>query len=135
MKRFWAALRLFFAFVLSVQFFLVVSPPAAMAQGTPAVVTPSGFCTKDINACSNSGNCACPDEYSYDSTLGYCLIDDIDDASSKGAPVRSICSIQAQLLPTTCTYEENQLGYPVKCLCPGTTAYNQLIGQCVVSFR
>ena len=134
MKRFWAALRLFFAFVLSVQFLLMVSPPAAMAQGTPAAVTPSGICTKDINTCSNAGHCACPGEYEYDPILGYCLIDDIDDATSRGAPVRSICSIQAELF-TTCTDEENHLGYPVKCLCPGTTAYNQLIGQCVVSFR
>jgi len=134
MKRFWAALRLFFAFVLSVQFLLMVSP-VAMAQEMPAVVTPSGICTKDINVCSNASRCSCPGEYEYDSTVGYCLIDDMDDATSRGAPVRSICSIQAQLLPTTCTDEENNLGYPIKCLCPGTTYYNQLMGQCVVSFR
>ena len=134
MKRFWAALRIFFAFVMSVQFFLMVSP-AAIAQGGQAVVSPSGICTKDVNTCGNPSSCSCPDGYDYDSTVGYCLIDDIDDATSRGVPVRSICSIQAQLLPTACTDDKNQLGYPSKCLCPGTTYYNQLMGQCVVSFR
>ena len=134
MKRFWSVLRLLCAFVLSVQFFLMVSP-AAMAQELPAVVAPSGACTLDINTCGNSSVCTCPDEYEYDSTVGYCLIDDIDDATSRGVPARSICSIQAELLPPDACVGENQLGYPIKCLCPGTTYYNQLMGQCVVSFR
>ena len=134
MKRFWTVLRLLFAFVLSVQFFLMVSP-AAMARDLPAVVTPPGACTMDINVCGNASICSCPNEYEYDSTVGYCLIDDIDDATSRGAPVKNICSIQAELLPTTCTRDINNVGYPSKCLCPGKTYYNPLMGQCVVSLR
>ena len=134
MKLFSTAFKILCAFLMSVQLFLMVSP-AAMAQELPAVLFPAGICTLDINVCGNSGNCSCPDEYEYSSTVGYCLIDDIDDATSRGAGVRSSCSIQAQLLPTTCTDEENQLGYPIKCLCPGSTHYDQRFGQCVVSFR
>ena len=109
--------------------------PAAMAQDVPAVLVPDGICTLDINLCGNSGNCTCPNDYEYDSTVGYCLIDDIDDATSRGAEVKSPCSIEAEFIPTTCTDSENQLGHPEKCLCPGSTYYNQLTGQCVVSFR
>ena len=109
--------------------------PVAMAQDLPAVVTPDGACTRDYNPCGNPSACMCPDEYEYDSTVGYCLIDDIDDATTRGPAVRSICSIQAEFLPTTCTRDINPVGYPSKCLCPGTTYYNDLIGQCVVSFR
>ena len=106
-----------------------------LAQDSPAVVTPSGICTRDLNQCGNAGSCSCPDGYDYSPIVGYCVIEDIDDATSRGDFVRSVCSINAFVIPTTCTDEENQLGYPVKCLCPGSTYYDQRFGQCVASFR
>ncbi|MGK7905348.1 MAG: hypothetical protein AB4352_28880 [Hormoscilla sp.] len=136
MNRFSTALKVLTAFLLAVQLFLMVSP-AAMAQDMPAVIAPEGICTMDINQCGNSGSCTCPDGYEYNSIVGYCLIDDIDDATSRGSGsgVKSSCSIQAEVLPTTCTRDVNQVGYPSKCLCPGSTHYDQRFGQCVASFR
>ncbi|MBP0017041.1 MAG: hypothetical protein J7647_05710 [Cyanobacteria bacterium SBLK] len=133
MKRFLSVLSILCAFVMSVQFFLM--SPAAMAGEVPAVITPPGACFLDINQCGNSSSCTCPDEYEYSPIVGYCLIEDIDDATERGNAVKSICSMQAAFIPTTCTDDLNSVGYPSKCLCPGSTHYDQRFGQCVASFR
>ncbi|EGJ28544.1 hypothetical protein LYNGBM3L_71650 [Moorena producens 3L] len=120
---------------MAVQLFLMVSP-AAMAQGDmPAVLSADGICTRDYNPCGNASICVCPDGYEYDSSVGLCLIEDINNATSRGLDsisVKSSCSIQVQPLPATCTRDTNALGYPSKCLCPGISEYNQLFGQCVI---
>ncbi len=111
--------------------------PVAMAQNMPAVVQPD-VCTRDYNPCANPSICGCPDGYEYNASVGYCLIEDINDATTRGFDVRSVkssCSIQAQALPTACTKDANPLGYPSKCLCPGETQYNELFGQCVIPLR
>jgi len=134
MKRFSTALKVLTAFLLAVQLFLMVSP-AAMAQDMPAVILPDGPCTLDYNPCGNGSICGCPDGYEYDASVGYCLIDDINDATSRGFDDRSLkssCSINARLLPTPCTRDQNQLGYPSMCKCPGYSEYNELFGQCVI---
>jgi len=110
--------------------------PVAMAQGDmPAVVQPDGICTADYNPCGNSSICTCPDGYEYNASVGYCLIDNISDATSRGfdaISVKSSCSIQALPLPIDCTKDRNQLNYPSMCRCPGKSEYNQLFGQCVI---
>ncbi len=109
--------------------------PVAMAQDMPAVVKPEGICTRDYNQCANPSICSCPDGYKYNASVGYCLIENIDNATSSGFDVRSVkssCSIQAQALPTTCTKDVNPLGYPSKCICPGSSVYNQLFAHCVI---
>ncbi|MEO1373492.1 MAG: hypothetical protein AAFW70_04020 [Cyanobacteria bacterium J06635_10] len=109
-----------------------------MADEMPAVVAPQGVCTRDINQCGNASICSCPDGYEYNASVGYCLIDDIYNATSRGFDnlgVKSSCSIQAQALPTLCTRDINELGYPSLCACPGDSEYNQLFAQCVIPLR
>ncbi|NEO35362.1 MAG: hypothetical protein F6J90_03190 [Moorea sp. SIOASIH] len=133
MKRFFRPLKAIFAFLMAVQLFLMVSP-AAIAQEMPAVIAPDSICTQDYNPCGNSSICACPDGYEYDANVGYCLIDDIYQATSRGfdaISVKSSCSIQAIPLGP-CTKDINPLGYPSACLCPAISEYNQLFGQCVL---
>ncbi|NEO92416.1 MAG: hypothetical protein F6K56_20150 [Moorea sp. SIO3G5] len=89
MKRFSRPLKAIFAFLMAVQLFLMVSP-AAIAQEMPAVISPDGICTRDYNPCGNSSICACPDGYEYDANVGYCLIDDIYQATSRGFDAISV---------------------------------------------
>ncbi len=129
----------FVSFVLTVlTIWTLFFAPVAMAQNMPAVVTPEGFCTRDYNPCANPSVCSCPDGYQYNASVGYCLIENINNATSPGLDVRSVkssCSIQAQPLPTACTRDINPVGYPSMCACPGSTEYNQLFGQCVIPLR
>ncbi len=133
MKRFSRPLKAIFAFLMAVQLFLMISP-AAMAQEMPAVIAPDSICTQDYNRCGNSSICVCPDGYEYDASVALCLIEDIDEATSRGLDDRSVkssCSIQVIPLGP-CTKDRNKLGYPSMCRCPAISEYNQLFGQCVL---
>lgn len=136
MKRFLSVLRILCAFVVSLQFFLMVSP-TAMAQEMPAVMPPEGPCTLDINPCGNPSMCACPDGYEYNASVKLCSIENISQATDPGLEprfVESSCSIQAFLLPIpiACTRDINPLGYPSHCACPSGTRYNELFAHCVI---
>ncbi|MDJ0702381.1 MAG: hypothetical protein QNJ46_03795 [Leptolyngbyaceae cyanobacterium MO_188.B28] len=135
MKRFSMALKIICTFLMAVQLFLMASPTAMAQEDVPAVKIPEDICTLDLNPCGNSSICNCPDGYGYDANVGFCLIDDIDQATSRGFDDRSVkssCSFQAQPLPTICTKDINPLGYPSSCACPGNSEYNELFGQCVL---
>ena len=136
MNLFSRTLKVISALLIVVQLF-VITPSAAMADNLPAVLEPTGICTFDINECNNPSRCSCPDEYEYNSSVGKCTIEDINQATSRGFDNRSVassCSINAlSLVP--CTKDQNPLGYPSSCLCPPGTEYNGLFGQCVISRR
>lgn len=135
MKRFSTVLKMLGSFLLAAQLFLMVSPAAMAQNDMPAVIAPESICTMDYNPCANASMCICPDGYEYDASVGYCLIERIDDATSRGFDERSVkssCSIQASALPIPCTRDRNPLGYPSMCQCPGQSEYNELFGQCVL---
>lgn len=114
----------------------LLSPIQTMADSDKAAVKrPSGICTMDINPCGNSSICTCDEGYRYDAKVGYCIIDNLSEATHKGFDKRSIkssCSIQVP--PNrACTRDLNPVGYPSYCDCSGIGEYDQRLGQCVLA--
>ena len=128
-------LRVICVVLLATQLFFVGSPDqasnTAIAQTIgPCVVQAGPLCTKDINLCGNPSFCECPKGYSYNKSVGKCLIRNISQADGPGEqPVRSKCAFK----PTSiCTLDINVCGHPSICACPEGTKYNPRIGSCVI---
>mmetsp|Transcript_16703 Transcript_16703/g.42844 ORF Transcript_16703/g.42844 Transcript_16703/m.42844 type:complete len:154 (+) Transcript_16703:273-734(+) len=47
-------------------------------------IMPASFCTTDINQCGGSSVCGCPEGYSFNPSVGLCLLEDIKRASGPG---------------------------------------------------
>lgn len=132
MKLFSMMVKAIGAFFIAIQLVFLMVPSAAAEFNMPAVINPAGICTMDINQCGNASICSCPEGYQYNSTIGYCLISEIQDATGPGATVTSSCSIQ--VLPNAiCTLDINNAGHSSFCSCPEGTEYNSTVGQCILS--
>ncbi len=122
--------KLFCAFLLVVQLFFMSSPAAIAQPIGPCVADTSTVpCTRDINPCGNPSQCLCPPEYSYDASVGACLVDNIDLADGPGKPVESKCTFPSK---GPCTLDINVCGHSSICSCPEGTQYSPLIGSCVI---
>lgn len=104
------------------------SPVASAKPIGPCVQEPTGVCTRDINACGNPSVCGCSPGYSYDASIGKCLIDDITLADGAGIEVKSRCATKPQGI---CTQDINQCGNASACECPEGATYNPVVGQCI----
>ncbi|NET82251.1 MAG: hypothetical protein F6J94_09980 [Moorea sp. SIO1F2] len=130
--KFAQALKVLCALLVAAQLFLTSAPPAIAQPIGPCVLDPADIgvpCTRDINPCGNPSICLCPDGYSYDQSVGKCMIKDISMAGGPGKPVDSKCAIPPQGI---CTRDINACGYPSICQCPGGTEYSALTGSCEV---
>ncbi|BDM79875.1 hypothetical protein [Acaryochloris marina] len=107
---------------------LVYSPVASAKPIGPCIQEPTGVCTRDINACGNPSVCACSQGYSYNSSVGKCLIDDIALADGTGVEVKSRCATKPQGI---CTQDINQCGNSSACECPEGSTYSPVVGQCI----
>ena len=120
-------LRFVGAFLLVVQLLLIASPSVF---ADPAVINPFDInvpCTRDLNPCGNPSQCLCPGGYSYDASIGACLIDDISLAEPAYFEGN-----QCTFDPDITTRDINPAGYPSMGACEGGSEYNPLIGKCVV---
>ncbi len=128
------ALKVICAVLLAAQLFFVgLSPAMAQETGsTGCVVEAEALCTRDLNICGNPSICRCQDGYSYDASVGKCIIDDISQATSPGVLVNSKCAFTPKSI---CTFDLNVCGNSSVCACPEGTDYNPLIGACVIPLR
>ncbi|NEP49648.1 MAG: hypothetical protein F6K65_12885 [Moorea sp. SIO3C2] len=127
--KFAPALKVLCALLVAAQLFLTSATPAIAQPIGPCVVSPQSICTRDLNPCGNPSQCLCPPAYSYDASVGSCMIDDINMADGPGKPVEGKCSIPPQGI---CTADINVCGQSSICKCPGGTEYSALIGSCVI---
>lgn len=110
---------------------------AANDRDVPAVLKSNGICTMDFNSCGNASICSCEEGYVYDANVGYCVIENVNDANYPGFDKRSIkssCSIQVPP-QSICTRDINSIGYPSLCDCRGVGEYDERLGQCVLSLN
>lgn len=114
---------------LLLAFLLLIYSPVASAKPIGACVQdPTGICTRDINPCGNPSVCGCSEGYTYNASIGKCLIDDIGLANDAGVEVKSRCALEPKGI---CTQDINQCGHASICQCPDNTTYSPVIGQCV----
>ncbi|NER48512.1 MAG: hypothetical protein F6J92_17770 [Symploca sp. SIO1A3] len=122
--------KLFCACLLVAQLFFISSPAAIAQPAGPCVADyPELPCTRDINPCGNPSQCICPPGYSYNASVGACLVDDLYLADGPGAPVESKCTSPPQDI---CTLDINVCGNASICMCPDGTTYSPVIGECIV---
>jgi len=122
--------KLFCAFLLVAQLFFISSPAAIAQPVGPCAIDYSELpCTRDLNPCGNPSQCICPEGYSYDASVGACLVEDLYLAGGPGAPIESKCTFPSK---GPCTADINVCGQASICACPGGTTYSPVIGQCVI---
>jgi len=122
--------KLFCAFLLVAQLFFISSPAAIAQPVGPCAIDSSEFiCTRDINPCGNPSICMCPEGYSYNASVGACLVEDLYLADGPGAPVESKCAFPPQGI---CTQDINVCGQASICQCPEGTQYSPVIGECII---
>lgn len=130
--KFLKALKFLCALLVAAQLFLI-SSPAALAQTIgPCVADRADIaipCTRDLNPCGNPSVCSCPDGYTYNQSVGECLIEDISLADGPGKPVENKCVFPPK---SVCTQDINVCGNPSICACPQGKEYNNVIGSCVI---
>ncbi|AOW99255.1 hypothetical protein BJP34_07105 [Moorena producens PAL-8-15-08-1] len=130
--KFAPALKVLWALLVAAQLFLSSAPGAIAQPIGPCVLNLADIavpCTRDINPCGNPSFCQCPPAYSYDASVGKCIIEDIRLADGPGEPVEGKFSIPPQGI---CTADINVCGYPTICQCPGGSKYSDLTGSCEV---
>ena len=130
--KFDQVLKMLCALLVAAQLFLISSPPAIAQPISPCVLDPADIavpCTRDINHCGNPRVCLCPDGYSYDASVGECMIEDISMAGGPGKPVDSKCAFPPNSI---CTQDINGCGQSSICACPEGTEYSALTGSCVI---
>lgn len=99
----------------------------ACVKDTPAAT----ICTMDINACGHASVCNCGDGYTYNASLGKCLL--VLDGVSEATIVQVADNecVTSGASSAICTRDINVCGQPSNCSCEDGFAWNAVAGKCL----
>jgi hypothetical protein len=92
-------------------------------------VPADAICTMDLNQCGHSSTCNCGPGYSYNASMGKCLL--VLAEGVVGARVDLADDQCAKAPAGVCTRDINQCGHPSSCQCDEGFAWNDIAGKCL----
>eukprot|EP00873_Tetraselmis_striata_P040506 jgi/Tetstr1/460770/TSEL_005955.t1 len=100
-------------------------------------IMPASFCTTDINQCGGSSVCGCPEGYSFNPSVGLCLLEDIKRASGPGIVDLPRPGYGAQCVQETtgaCDRQvPNNCGFQSICQCENDQyEWSPQVGKCLL---